>query len=219
MGRVALAIVVLACWSVAASAAFAQSARATGVVRDLDGKPVRGATIRASNAEAYPPQIVSTTDDRGRWAMIGLRTGTYTFHVEAPGFYPIEASVAVRTVPGAPLVFALARDPGPIPGALPANIQAQLSAANMLRDQGRLDQAISAYQEIRARSPKLSYVNLVLGQMYRQKAQQEADPGARRTHLTRAIEAYSTLLETAGDDERVRRELETARAEAAAAVD
>jgi tetratricopeptide (TPR) repeat protein len=217
MRRVPLAIVVLACWC-ASSAAFAQTARATGVVRDLDGKPVRGATIRASNPDAYPPQMISTTDERGRWAMIGLRAGTYTFHVEAPGFFPVEAPATVRTAASAPLVFSLARDPGPIPGALPANIQAQLAAANMLRDQGRIDQAISAYQEIRARNPKLTYVNLVLGNMYRQKARQESDPTARRSQIDRAIEAYTALLETDAGDERAQRELETARAEAAAAV-
>ena len=30
--------------------------------------------------------IVAAADDRGRWAILGMRIGTYSFRVEAPGF-------------------------------------------------------------------------------------------------------------------------------------
>ncbi len=43
--------------------------------------------------------------------------------------------------------------------------------------QGRLDQALAAYQDIRTRNPKLTSVNLVIGDLYRRKATQENDPG------------------------------------------
>jgi hypothetical protein len=214
MGRIPLALTLIAlCVAVPATA---QTARAMGSVRDTDGKPIKGATIRATNPEAYPPQVVSTTDDRGRWAMIGMRIGAYTFVVEAPGFLTVQASANVRTAASAPLLFTMARDPGPVPGALPANIQAQLSAANMLRDQGRLDQALNAYQEIRAKNPKLNAVNLVIGSVYRSRAAQEADPLARRALLDRAIESYQIVVEADAENERARRELESTRAEAAA---
>lgn len=214
MGRAPLAATVLVLCFATTSAA--QTARATGTVRDTEGKPIKGATIRATNPDAYPPQVVSATDDKGRWAIIGLRIGTYTFLVEAPGFLPVEAPANVRTSASAPLAFTLARDPGPVPGALPPNIQAQLAAANMLRDQGRIDQAISAYQEIRARNTKLTAVNLVIGRMYRQRAQQEADPAARRALLERAIESYNELLAADGGSERAQRELAAVQAEVAA---
>jgi hypothetical protein len=213
MPRVPLALTVVAALSIAASAS-AQTARAMGTVRDIDGKPIKGATIRASNPDAQPPQIVSTTDDRGRWAMIGMRIGTYAFVVEAPGFFAVKASAPVRTAASAPMVFTLARDPGPIPGALPANIQAQIAAANMLRDQGRTDQALSAYQEIRAKNPKLTVVNLVIGNIYRDRAAQETNPAARRELLERAIESYRAVVDADAENERARRQLETIRAEA-----
>jgi tetratricopeptide (TPR) repeat protein len=215
MGRtpLALMVVIALCAAVPASA---QTARAMGSVRDTEGKPIKGATIRATNPDAYPPQVVSTSDDRGRWAMIGMRIGTYAFVVEAPGFLTVNASSAVRTAASAPLVFTMARDPGPVPGALPANIQAQLSAANMLRDQGRFDQALNAYQEIRAKNPKLNAVNLVIGGLYRSRAANEADPLARRALLDRAIESYEIVVTADTENERARRELESTRAEAAA---
>lgn len=214
MTRIPLTLTVVALLCMAGTAA-AQTARATGSVRDQDGKPIKGATIRATNPEAYPPQAVSTSDDRGRWAIIGMRIGTYSFAVEAPGFLPVQASAPVRTSASAPLVFTLARDPGPVPGALPANIQAQLSAAGMLRDQGRLDQALNAYQEIHVKNPKLSSISLVIGHVYRQKAAQEADPAARRAWLDRAIESYGEVLKADADNDRARRELESTRTEVA----
>ena len=148
--------------------------------------------------------------------MIGLRTGTWTFDVEAPGFAPIQAPAAVRVAGTPPLAFTLARDPGPLPGALPRNIQAQLTAANMMRDQGRLDQAITAYREIRAKNPKLTAINLVIGDAYRQKAALETDPVARRSLLDLAIESYSEALKADAENTRALVELEATRVEAGA---
>ena len=215
MARGPLALTIVAALCVTASAS-AQTARAMGTVRDTDGKPIKGATIRATNPEAYPPQVVSTSDERGRWAMIGMRIGTYSFVIEAPGYLPVQASAGVRTAAAAPMLFVMARDPGPIPGALPSNIQAQVAAANMLRDQGRLDQALSAYQEIRARNPKLTSVNMVIGHLFQQRAAQEPNPATRRELLTRAVESYQTVVESDSGNERARRELESARTAAEA---
>jgi tetratricopeptide (TPR) repeat protein len=147
-----------------------------------------------------------------------MRIGTYSFTIEAPGFVTVQASAAVRTAVTPPLQIMMARDPGPIPGALPSNIQAQLAAASMLRDQGRLDQAINAYQEIRVKNPKFTAVNLALADMYRKKAAQETDPAARRSLLERAIESYDTVLKSDIDNARAKTELELTRAEVTAAA-
>jgi hypothetical protein len=206
-----LAALVLVC---VAAPASAQTGRASGTVRDVEGRGIMGATVRASNPDASPPEIVSTSDDRGRWAMIGLRSGTWRFVAEAPGFGPVAVSSVVRSAAASPMEFTLARDPGPIPGALASNIQAQVAAAGMLRDQGRLDEALEAYRLIRARNPTLTAVNLVIGQLYRQQAAQEPDAALRRDLFDRAIAAYVELLETDADHEPARRELDATRREA-----
>jgi hypothetical protein len=217
MARIPLALTVVVALCLAAPAA-AQTARAMGTVRDIEGKPIKGATIRASNPDAHPPQLVATTDDRGRWAMIGMRIATYTFVVEAPGYLPVRADAPVRTAASAPLVFALARDPGPIPGALPSNIQAQVAAANMLREQGRFDQALNAYQEIRAKNPKLTAVNMVIGSIYHERALKEPDAAVRRDLLARAIASLEAALAGDADNARVKRQLDALRAEAGPTV-
>jgi tetratricopeptide (TPR) repeat protein len=194
----------------------AQSARASGVVRDTDGRPIKGATIRAIHPEVAR-QVFATSDARGRWAMIGLRIGTYTFIVDAAGFMPVKGTAALRTTPSSPLTFTLAREPGLTPGALPSTIQAQITAANALRDQGRIDQAIRAYEEIRARHSSLTTLNLVLAASYRQKAAAESEPAARRAAFERAIECYGEMLKADPENNYARVELAATRAEAAAA--
>lgn len=202
---------VLAC---VASAAFAQ-ARAQGTVRDTAGKPIRSATITATNPEAFPAQFTATSDSKGRWAMIGLRPGNWKFTVEAPGFLKMEASAPMRVAGGPPLNATLGRDPGPVPNALEQGIQKQLLAANALRDDGRFDQALAAYQDIKTRNPKFTSVGLAIGGTYRVQASKTTDPAARKALLDRAIESYSDVLKADPESERARLELDAARTDAA----
>ena len=100
--------------------------------------------------------------------MIGLRTGTWTFTVEAPGIHSrSQAPAPVRVAGTPPMAFALARDPGPIPGALDKNVIQLVTAANTLRDRGQYDQALTAYQQIRDQNPKLTSVSFVMAGVYR----------------------------------------------------
>jgi hypothetical protein len=204
----ACAIVVLGM----AAAASAQSGRAMGTVKDQAGKAIKGATVRAVNPDASPSQFASASDDRGRFAMIGLRSGTWRFIVEAPGYFPVETPVPVRVAASPPLTFTLARDPGPIPDALDRNIEQLIQDAATLRDQGRLDQALAAYQDIRAKNPKLTSVNMVIGDLYRRKATQEKDPAARQALLRQALDAYDVVLKADATNQRALAESAAVRA-------
>jgi hypothetical protein len=195
------------------SSAIAQSARAIGSVRDTNGRPIKGAIVRAINPDASPREITSTSDDKGRWAMIGLRTGTWRFVVEAPGFTTVEASAPVRVAASPPMAFTLARDPGPIPGALDRNVLQLVTAANTLRDRGQYEQALSAYQQIRDQNPKLTSLSFVVAGVYRKQASTETDPAARRALLDRAITTYTQMLTDEAVSERAKAELESARVE------
>ena len=192
--------------------ASAQAARAMGTVKDTTGKAIKGATVRAVNPDASPSQFASATDDRGRWAMIGLRSGSWRFIVEAPGYFTVETNVPVRVAASPPLAFALAKDPGPIPNALDHNIEQLVQEAATLRDQGRIDQALAAYQDIRGKNPKLTSVNLVIADLYRRKAAQEKDPAARQALLRQALDAYDQLLKTDATNERALAESAAVRA-------
>jgi hypothetical protein len=51
---IALAVITSLCVSVPV---LAQSARAQGTVRDQTGRPLKGATVKAMNKDAIPPEI------------------------------------------------------------------------------------------------------------------------------------------------------------------
>jgi hypothetical protein len=201
-------VVAAVCAVSIASPALAQTGRVQGTVRDVNGRAIKGATIRALHPEASPRELTSTTDDKGRFVILGLRIATtWHFVAEAPGFFTAEGDAPVRSTFGAPLEFTLRRDPGPIPGALSKDIQEQLTAANAMRDDGRYDQAIAAYQSIQSKNSKLTSLNLVLAGAYRQKAGREADPTARAALLQKALSAYEDLLKDDQANERAKTEM------------
>jgi len=146
--------------------------------------------------------------------MIGLSTGEWHFAVDAPGFIARAVDIPVRVATTQPMIFTLARDPGPIPGALTKTIQQELDAAAALREQGRYDQAIAAYQAIEGKNTKLTSVNLVLASLYRDKARQEGDKAAAQALTDRALAIYTDILKDDATNERAL--IELARTHAAA---
>jgi len=204
---VAIAVLVLA------GPVFAQTAKATGTVRDTNGRAIKGATVHAVNPEASPPEVASATDDKGRWAMIGLRSGAWTFVVEAPGFITARAELPVRVAGTQPLNFTLAHDPGPVPDTLDRNVLQLVNAANTLRDQGQYAQALSAYEQIRSQNPKLTSISFVIAGVYRKEASTTTDATARRALLDRAVETYTPLLKDEATSERAQAEIDATRAE------
>jgi hypothetical protein len=172
-----------------AAAASAQTAgRIIGTIKDPDGKAIKGATVRATN-EAVNARITSTTDDKGRFAMIGVRSGRWIIVAEAPNFLPLQGTADVSSSNMPVLSLTLQRDPGPMPGALVKTIGEDVAAAEALHKAGKLDDAISAYQTIQSKNARLTTVNLVLASLYREKAEQEKNPAAKQTLLNRAADA------------------------------
>ncbi|HTI42511.1 MAG TPA: carboxypeptidase-like regulatory domain-containing protein [Vicinamibacterales bacterium] len=172
-----------------AAAASAQTAgRIIGTIKDPDGKAIKGATVRATN-EAVNARITSTTDDKGRFAMIGVRSGRWIIVAEAPNFLPLQGTADVSSSNMPVLSLTLQRDPGPMPGALVKTIGEDVAAAEALHRAGKLDDAISAYQTIQSKNARLTTVNLVLASLYREKAEQEKNPAAKQTLLNRAADA------------------------------
>jgi tetratricopeptide (TPR) repeat protein len=197
------AILVLA---LAAAASAQTSGRITGTIKDPDGKPIKGATVRATN-DAVNAQITSTTDDKGRFTMIGVRTGRWAIVAEAPNFLPLPGSADVSSGNTPVLLLTLLRDPGPMPGALSKTISEDIAAAEALRKAGRYDDAIAAYQSIQAKNARLTNVSLMLATLYREKAAQEKDASARQALLGRAMTAYGDVLKSDDTNARARVEL------------
>src|SRR5262249_45056641 len=129
---------------------------------------------------------------KGRFSIIGLRTGQWTFSAQAPGFAPESGKLNVQTIgaPNPPLTFTLKKGGAAAPasalGSLAAkDLQAELAAADQLYNAQKWDDAIAAYRAIMAKAPALSVINLQIAAAYRNKKDYD-----------NAIAAYNELLKT-----------------------
>jgi Tfp pilus assembly protein PilF len=171
-----------------AGGAAAQTGRVGGVVKDESGNPIKGATVTAENPNASPSSFTATTDDKGRFSIIGLRSGTWTFTAQAPGFAPENGKMGVQTIgtPNPPMTFTLKKGGAPaggLAGVAAKDLQADLAAADADYNAGKFDDAIAKYRAIMAKAPTLSVINLQIAAAYRNKKEYD-----------NAIAAYNELL-------------------------
>jgi tetratricopeptide (TPR) repeat protein len=191
-GVLAAAIVTLM-----AASAHAQTGRVVGIVKDESGQPIKGATLSLENPEASPRNFTATSDDRGRFAVIGLKAGEWSLVAQAPGFQAEVARLQVRsTTPSGP-ALTLRRAPQAPASALGTvgikDLQADLRAADQQFSAQQWDQAIASYKAIVARAPALSVVNLQVGAAYRNKKDYD-----------NAVAAYNDLLKADPNNEKAR---------------
>jgi predicted Zn-dependent protease len=173
-----------------AGSAAAQTGRVGGVVKDETGNPIKGATVTADNPNASPSSFTATTDDKGRFSIIGLKSGQWSFSAQAPGFGPEAGKLNVSTIgaPNPPLQFTMKKGGGAGPtsalGSTAAkDLQADLQAADLLYNSAKYDESIAAYRQIMVKAPALSVINLQIAAAYRNKKEYD-----------NAIAAYNDLL-------------------------
>ena len=170
------AVALVAALVVSALPAAAQTGRIGGQVKDAQsGQPLKGATITAENPQASPSSFTATTDDKGRYSIIGLKTGSWKVTAAAPGFTPSSGNVPVRSLgaPMPPVDFALAPGAAGPAGALAGvntkELQIELQKAMDLANSGQHDAAITAYNAILTKTPALTMINGQIAQVQRMK--------------------------------------------------
>src|SRR5262245_3977957 len=78
---------------------FAQTGRVSGrIVDEATNQPIRGAAITAVNPQAVPSEFTSVSDNKGRYAMIGLRSGPWMVTISAPGYEPQRGMLQVQSL-------------------------------------------------------------------------------------------------------------------------
>ena len=178
-----------------AAAASAQVARVSGIVRDDLGQPIKGATIRAENPDAPLGSITGATDDKGRFAIIGLARGEWMFTAEAPGYQSqyTELNIVRTGTPLPPLVFSLSKaivkPPAGVEGVTAKDLQQQLASAEALYKQQKYEDAVAVYRTILRNAPSMAIVNLQIAAAYRSTKDYD-----------KAIAAYNELLKTEPDN-------------------
>jgi tetratricopeptide (TPR) repeat protein len=184
------AVALVAALVVSALPAAAQTGRIGGVIKDAtNNQPLKGATVTAENPQASPSSFTATTDDKGRYSIIGLKTGTWKITAVAPGFQASSGQVPVRSLgaPMPPVDFALAPGASGPAGALAGvntkELQAELQKAIHHANAGQHEAAIAAYEAILAKTPALTMINGQIAQVKRLKKDYDG-----------AIAAYQKVL-------------------------
>jgi len=163
------------CVAATIASAAAQTGRVGGTVKDDAGQPLKGATITAEHPSASPSSLTATTDEKGRFSMIGLHSGSWTFTAQAPGFGPESGRMNVQTIgsPNPPLTFTLKRSNAPAAGALAGinakDLQAELVSADQFYNSQRWDESIAAYRAIVAKAPSVTSIHLQIAAACRNK--------------------------------------------------
>jgi Flp pilus assembly protein TadD len=194
--RTALMALLVSAW---AGAALAQTGRVGGVVKDEAGDPIKGATIRADNSAAAPNNFTAVSDDKGRFAMIGLRGGTWTFTIEATGYLPFAMRMNVSTIgqPNPPLLINLKKGAVAPTGALASvnakDLQNDLATADLRFNNQQWDEAIAGYRAILVKAPALTVINLQIAGAYRGKKDYDS-----------AIATYNELLKVDPTNEKAK---------------
>jgi tetratricopeptide (TPR) repeat protein len=187
---------------VSALPAAAQTGRIGGTVKDDKGQPIKGAMVVAENPNASPSSFTATTDDKGRFSIIGLRSGTWKVTASAPGFNPGGGSLPVRTIgaPNPPIDIVLAPGAtgpvGALAGVNTKELQTELGKAEELMNQQQYDAAIAAYQAILTKTPALTMINLQIGRAHRLKKDYDT-----------ALATYKKVLEADPTNERAKIEI------------
>jgi Flp pilus assembly protein TadD len=173
--------------------AAAQTGRVAGIVNDEAGHPIRAATVTAEDPNSGQT-FTATTDEKGRFSMIGLRNGTWTFIAQAPGYAPEAGKMAVRVgSPNPAIAFELIRRGvlmGPLGSVSSKELQVELSAADALFSQQKWDEAIAAYHIISEKAPVLGVVNLQIAAAHRNKHEYD-----------QAIAAYNDVLKNSPNNQ------------------
>ena len=189
--------------AVAVPSAVAQngSGRINGRVVDETGEPIAGVAILAEaqgqRAGGIQGEFESTSDDNGRFSLLGFSSGPWSVSARIDGYKPQQASVDVTQVGFRSVNFTLERivsglellvGAEALEGLDIAALEADLSAANSAFDAEDFDTAIAGYTELLSVLPTLTYLHLNIGNAYRGQGEYEM-----------ALASYETL---SGDPER-----------------
>ena len=198
-------LVLLLAVAVPAALAQATRGRVSGRVVDDGGEPIAGVAILADATDRFP--LETTTDDNGRFSLIGFSTGTWTVTADLEGYQVAPQTVRV-TQQGVTTVnfdmlrvrsgFELLVGAEALEGLDADALEADLSAANAAFDAEDFDTAIAGYEELLTVLPSLSYLHLNIGNAHRGKGDYEM-----------ALASYEQLLED--PDRREQAEVEISR--------
>lgn len=137
--------------------------RLQGKVELPDGSPAAGATVTLTWNDTGEGPDPMTTDEQGRFAMIGLAGGTWNVQIEAEGYLIENGTVQVSGVQGMqakPLNITLAPIPEDVQGP---DIVGMVEEGNRLLQAEQFSEARAKYQEALAELEPKNHPPILMG--------------------------------------------------------
>ena len=157
---------------VATGVALAQmgTGRITGTITDPEGNGVEGAVITV--VDATGKKLEATSNEDGKWAILGFRSGTYDFNIEAEGYQTKIERKSVRQMDRNRLDVVLV----PVAGddRRTESNNALIREANELLSQEQYPEAIAKFEELLVARPSLYQVHEFIGIAYREMGDYDA---------------------------------------------
>ena len=173
------------------AAAQMGTGRVSGTVKDQEGNPIAGATVTAQTGDSGRV-LEATSDDNGRWAILGFRSRTYDFAVQATGYMPYNYQAPMKQAgknPDMDLILEQAQM-----GRSAGTGGGLLAEAQELHQAGRFDEALAKYDEVLMADPTVYQVNLNRGSVLRQLGRADEAKDAYRMVLDMEADHAGALV-------------------------
>ena len=160
--------------------------RVQGQVTDVDGNPLAGVQVKATNPAAPVGTLTSTSDDGGYFSVIGLITGRWSFSFQKEGYVTYELDGNVSTLDRNPNMD-VTLEKSAATGELPAGGVGNMELFNQgvqLAEEGDYASAVARWEEFLDANPDVFQVYLNIGDAYREMGDTEE-----------AIASYEKVLE------------------------
>ncbi len=192
--------------------ALAQSGRGRlqGLVTDPEGNPIAGVEVSAFNAEKTPDTYAVTTDENGRWAVLGLSNDSWRFTFRKQGFIPLEIDANVNGFGRNPnMDVTLEPYEAPVGGVVVGEVAGRelFDEGNALFDQEEYEAAIGKWEEFALVNPGFYQVYVNIGNAYKELGDLEEAKAAYKKVLaedpaeSRALANLAELLVREGKSE------------------
>jgi tetratricopeptide (TPR) repeat protein len=181
--RSLMTLLLLIAASLAASEDWRGSNRLTGLVVDKNtGAPVKGATVKLRIQKGGKGGPDVTTDNGGRWAVLGLAAGAWNIDIDAPGYVTVQGTVSFtegerlppRKVEMEPAIIAAATAPEAaaieevkIGGQVVSkDIAEAVEAGNNALAAKNFKQAVASYEKASSALPAFMPIRFALARAY-----------------------------------------------------